>query len=91
MKRLSWAKAREWLPVVFLAAVAIYAAVAIALYTRSVAIFDQSLAAQQKADHQAILSHESLLKRVEADEHRYCAAARASGDQAIVKIVCPPA
>ena len=89
MRGLSWAKVREWLPVVLLAAVAIYAAVAIALFSGSVVRFDQSIAAQQKLDHQTILSHEALLKRVEADERRICVAAKATGDQPIIKILCP--
>ena len=89
MRGLSWAKVREWLPVAFLAVVLVYALAASVLITVRIAQVDQSLAAQERADHQTILSHEALLKRVEADEHRICMAAQATGDQPIIKILCP--
>ena len=89
MKRLSWAKVREWLPIAFLAVVLVYALVASILITGRIARVDQFLVAQQRADHETILSHEALLKRVEADEHRICMAAKATGDQPIIKILCP--
>lgn len=89
MKGLSWAKAREWLPVAFLAVVLVYALVASILITGRIARVDQFLVAQERADRQTILSHEALLKRVEADEHRICVAAKATGDQPIIKILCP--
>ena len=89
MRGLSWAKVREWLPVAFLAVVLVYALAASVLITVRIAQVDQSLAAQERADHQTILSHEALLKRVEADEHRICMAAKATGDQPIIKILCP--
>ena len=89
MRGLSWAKVREWLPVAFLAVVLAYALAASILITVRIAQVDQSLAAQERADRQTILSHEALLKRVEADEHRICMAAKATGDQPIIKILCP--
>jgi hypothetical protein len=54
-----------------------------------VSAVEQQIQAQVKADHAAIQRHAQLLKRVEADEARYCRAARASGDQQIISIVCP--
>ena len=89
MRGLSWAKAREWLPVAFLAVVLVYALAASVLITVRIAQVDQSLAGQERAGRQTILSHEALLKRVEADERRICVAAKATGDQPIIKILCP--
>lgn len=37
----------------------------------------------------AINRDDALLREVRSDEAKYCVAAKASGDQAIIKIVCP--
>ncbi len=54
-----------------------------------VAALDRTLLVQQQAIQERLTQHSALLKRVEADEHRICAAAQASGDQQIIKILCP--
>ena len=93
MKVLSWANAREWLPIAFLAVVLIYALAASILITVRIAQVDQGLAAQQRMDHQALVNHQSLLKRVEADEQRICAAAKTAvaegADPRLAVILCP--
>lgn len=84
---------REWLPVVFLGVVLIYALAASLFITIRIAQVDQSLIAQQKADRQTLLNHQSLLKRVEADEARICSAAKTAvaegGDPRLAAILCP--
>ena len=84
---------REWLPMAFLTAVLIYALAASVFISLKLAQVGRGLIAQQQADHQALLRHEALLKRVEADEQRICTAAKATvnsgGSPSLVTILCP--
>ena len=84
---------REWLPVAFLAVVLAYALATSVFITLRIAQVDQGLLAQQRSDHQTLVNHQSLLKRVEADEQRICAAAKTAvadgADPRLAAILCP--
>ena len=85
---------REWMPVAFLGVVLTYALVASVIITFRITQVDHALVAQQQSDHQALVRHEALLKRVEADEQRVCAAAKTAvqqdgGTDSLVTILCP--
>ena len=84
---------RDWLPMAFLAAVLLYALIASVFISLKVAEVGHELIVQQQADHQTLIRHEALLKRVEADEQHICTAARTAvadgGSSALVTILCP--
>lgn len=52
---------------------------------------EQLLLQQQTINTKALQNDNQILAEVRADEAKYCLAARASGDAAIIKIVCPSA
>ncbi len=89
MKHLSWAALRGWMPIVVGSAVLVWVCVATILITLHVASIDQGIIAQQQADHRTLANHIALLHRLEQDEARYCQAAKDSGNQTIIKVVCP--
>lgn len=89
MRHMSRAALQEWMPFIVASVVLVWVCVATILITLHVASIDQGLIAQQKADHQTMINHAALLKRVETDEVKACTAARASGDQQVIAIICP--
>jgi len=58
------------------------------IYVERVSRDEARIAAVVSYDHAAIQRHALLLKRVEADEQRLCVAAKSTGDQTIIKILC---
>lgn len=80
---------KEWLPEIIGSVVLIWILVATILITLHIAAIERELIAQQESNQRTLAAHALLLKRVEADEAKVCLAAKASGDQKIITIVCP--
>ncbi len=80
---------RVWAPIAGTAALLLAILVVLAIVVSQQANIDRALIVQEKADHALVLQHQALLKRIAQDEANVCLAAKASGDQKIVTILCP--
>ncbi len=80
---------RVWAPIAAAAALMLAILIVLAVVVGQQVSIDQALIAQEKADHAAVVQHDALLKRITQDEANVCMAAKASGDQKIVQILCP--
>ena len=80
---------RVWAPIAGTAALLLAILIVLAIVVSQQANIDRALIVQEQADHSLVLQHQALLKRIAQDEANVCQAARDSGDQTIVKILCP--